>query len=296
MALDYVLITPARNEAAYIELTISSVISQTVLPKRWIIVSDGSTDGTDDIVQKYSSAHDWIELIRMPERTERSFAGKAICFNTAFERLAAEDYDIIANLDADISFGPTYFEFLLEKFVADPKLGVTGTRYVEEDFQETTYNCRDVAGQCQVFRRECLKQVGGYFPSRYGGVDWIAVRAARMKGWKTLTFNEMTFFHHRLMSSAERNKWVARIRTGRKDYVLGNHPLWQGLRIMYQLTRRPYAVGGVLMLYGYLSAVVRRVERPIHADLLAFHRREQMQRLKTILTNLPRFKQTLTEG
>lgn len=296
MALEYVLITPARNEEAFIEKTIQSVISQTVLPKKWVIVSDGSTDRTDDIVKEYAEKNHWIELIRMPERRDRNFAAKAVCFNTAFERLRNLSYDVIANVDADISFGPEYFEFLLEKFGIDSKLGVAGTRYLEDDYQETTYNYRDVAGQCQVFRRECLEQLGGYFPSKLGGVDWIAVRMARMNSWVTITFGEKTFFHHRLMSSAERNAWVARIRTGRKDYILGNHPLWESLRIMYQLTRKPYVVGGLLMLYGYLWAAITRIERPISAELLTFHRREQMQRLKTILRNLPRFKQTMTEG
>src|SRR5262245_17925388 len=111
--LSYILITPARNEEAYIEITIQSVISQKYLPKRWIIVSDGSTDRTDEIVQKYLIENSWIELLRMPEKRERHFAAKVQCFNAGYERIKDMYYDIIGNLDADISFESDYFAFLL---------------------------------------------------------------------------------------------------------------------------------------------------------------------------------------
>ena len=101
----YVLVTPARNEARFIELTIKSVIAQSVLPARWVIVSDGSTDGTDEIVRRYATSHTWIELVRMPERTERHFAGKVYAFNAGYSRVRDVSYDVIGNLDGDISFG-----------------------------------------------------------------------------------------------------------------------------------------------------------------------------------------------
>ena len=124
---NYVLITPARNEAAFIEQTIQSVIQQTVLPLMWVIVSDGSTDGTDDIVKKYLPDYDWMELVRMSERKERHFAGKVHAFNAGYEKVRHLNYDIIGNLDADISFEPMYFEYLLDKFYQDRTLGVAGT-------------------------------------------------------------------------------------------------------------------------------------------------------------------------
>lgn len=278
--LEYILITPARNEEATIEKTLQSVVAQTQLPKRWIIVSDGSTDRTDDIVRSYTAKHGWIELIRMPERRDRSFAAKAICFNAAWETVKGLSYDLIANVDADISFEADFFEFLLHKIAADPTIGVAGTRYVEGGRVEESHSSKDVGGQCQVFRRECLEQIGGYSPSRYGGVDWIAVRMARMNSWKTICFSERVFVHHRIMSSAEANRWVARIRTGRKDYILGNHPLWETFRVLYQMTKRPYIVGGILLLYGYLRAALANLDRPISPDLMDFHRREQIGRLK----------------
>src|SRR5271157_1447434 len=111
----YALITAARDEAEFIELTIKSVVSQTVKPLKWVIVSDGSTDGTDDLVRTYTARHDWIELLRMPERTERHFAGKVYAFNAGYAKVKNLGYDIIGCLDADISFDAGYFSFLLTK-------------------------------------------------------------------------------------------------------------------------------------------------------------------------------------
>src|SRR2546430_3274291 len=123
----YVLISPARNEALYIEHTIQSVIAQTLLPVRWIIVSDGSTDGTDELVARYAAQHDWIELVRQPERADRHFAGKVNAFNAGYARVKDLDYEIIGNLDADISFEKDYCAFLVSKFGENPRLGVAGT-------------------------------------------------------------------------------------------------------------------------------------------------------------------------
>src|SRR5215467_6869786 len=102
--LEYVVITPARNEAHFIEQTLKSVTSQTVLPLKWVIVSDGSTDGTDDIVKQYAAQYPWIELLRMPERAERHFAGKVHAFNAGYTRVRDTEYDVVVSLDADISF------------------------------------------------------------------------------------------------------------------------------------------------------------------------------------------------
>ena len=124
--LTYVLITPARNEEAYIEENNQSVVSQTVKPLRWVVVSDGSTDRTDEIVSKYIAENPWIELVRTPERTERHFAGKVHAFNTGYARLKDLDYDIIGNLDADISFEPDYFAFLLGKLTSIRNSGSVG--------------------------------------------------------------------------------------------------------------------------------------------------------------------------
>ena len=284
--LSYVLITPARNEEAHIEKTIQSVISQTVLPQRWVIVSDGSTDRTDEIVNQYLMAHRWIELIRMPERRDRSFAAKVNCFNAGYERVRSIDYDVIGCLDADISFEHDYLEFLLEKFSLIPTLGVAGTPFLEDGYSSTTDSFEGethVAGGCQLFRNECFKAIGGYVPNKGGGIDWIAVTTARMKGWKTQSFKEKRFFHYRSLGTAESNRLSSTFKYGKKDYYLGGHPLWEIFRFMYRMTKKPYIIDGVALMSGYLWGLLTRMERPVTSELIKFHRQEQMHKLKVIL-------------
>jgi len=284
--IKYVLITPARNEEAYIEKTIQSVIAQTILPQRWIIVSDGSTDRTDEIVRKYSAGNSWIEFIRMPEHTDRHFAAKVNAFNAGYRRVKDVEYEIIGNLDADISFDSAYFEFLLNQFIAIPALGVAGTPFFEEDGFHYDYRFSDinnVSGQCQLFKRECFEDIGGYLPIKRGGVDSVAVMAARMRGWDTRTFIEKRICHHRKIGTGNSNILGSWFRQGREDYFLGGHPLWQIFRSLYQMKNRPYILKGVLLLSGYAWEGLSGIKRPISNELIQFHRNEQMQRLKRAL-------------
>jgi len=281
----YVLITPARNEAQFIELTIKSVVAQTVRPLKWVIVSDGSTDGTEEIVNKYVADHPWIELVRMPERRERHFAGKVHAFNAGYASVKHLDYDLIGSMDADISFDPDYFSFLLGKLAEDPALGLVGTPFKDKTIYDYRFvSIEHVSGACQLFRRECFEQIGGYVPVKSGGIDHIAVITARMKGWKTRTFTEKVCLHHRNIGSAERGALNAKFRDGTLDYALGGHPVWELFRTAYQMTREPYVIGGLALLAGYVTASMRRLERPISDELVAFRRREQMQRLKKFLS------------
>jgi glycosyltransferase involved in cell wall biosynthesis len=280
----YVLVTAARNEAEFIELTIRSVVAQTVRPLRWVIVSDGSTDGTDEIVRSYARDYPWIELVQMPARRERHFAGKAYAFNAGLARMESLSYDAIGNLDADVSFGEDYFAFLLARLAEDPSLGVLGTAFEDKSlhYDYRFVSIEQVAGPLQVFRRQCLNDVGGYVPSRSGGVDHIAVITARMKGWKTRTFPEKVYRHHRQMGTAARGLMMARFKSGAVDYLLGAHPVWELFRAVYQMTKPPYVVGGLALLTGYISAGARRMNRPVPAELVRFRRREQMHRLKNL--------------
>ena len=164
--LRYVLITPSRNEARFIEKTLESVVSQTVLPLKWVIVNDGSTDASGEIAARYAAQYSWIEIVNCPVRKERHFAAKVEAFKVGLERVNEVDYEIIGNLDADVSFDPGYFEFLLSKFTQDSRLGVAGTVFREpngynsaiDSFEGQTH----VAGGCQVFRRECFEEIGAF--------------------------------------------------------------------------------------------------------------------------------------
>jgi glycosyltransferase involved in cell wall biosynthesis len=284
--LSYVLITPARNEEEHIENTIRSVVSQTILPKKWVIVSDGSTDRTDAIVKEFASEHPWIQLLRMPEHRDRQFAAKVHCFKAGHREVDGLSHDIVGNLDADITFDPDYFEFLLARFEEYPRLGVAGTPFVEITSDTYNYNFANiehVSGACQLFRKECFEEIGGYIPIKGGGIDWTAVTTARMKGWKTRTFTEKTCLHHRPIGTAEAGKLMAWFKHGKKDYFLGGHPVWEIFRSIFQMKSRPFLFGGLFLLSGYTWALVSRMDRPIPEELVRFHRGEQMKRLKNIL-------------
>ncbi len=280
----YALITPARNEEINIERLIKSMLSQTLLPLKWVIVSDGSTDNTDNVVKKYLPDNPWMELIRMPEHDGYQFAAKVNSFNAGYSRLEGVPYEIVGNLDADLSFAPDYFEYLIPKFQTDQKLGVAGTPFEENgkhyDYRFT--NIEHVSGACQLFRRECFEEIGGYIPIKGGGIDWVAVTTARMRGWKTRTYTDKVCFHHRKMGSGSTSAILTSFRHGGKDYFLGNHPLWEVFRSLYQMTNKPYVLGGFLMFLGFLWASLKRIERPISNELIAFVRKEQMQRLKRL--------------
>ena len=291
--MPYVLITPARNEETFIEKTIQTVIKQTVLPAKWVIVNDGSTDATSSIVRRYLADHPWMELVDLPVRRERNFAAKVYAFNAGQERVQNLEYEVIGNLDADVSLEKDQFEFLQNEFRKDPRLGVAGTIFKEEGYSSETDSFEGqnhVSGQCQLFRRECFEEIGGYRPNKAGGIDWMAVTTARMMGWKTRSFRERSFFHHRTLGTAERGRLASSFSYGEKDYYLGGHPVWEMFRVAYRMTKRPYLVDGMALGAGYLWAFLRRVKRPVSDELMRFHRKEQMEKLGAILRSLVTFR------
>jgi len=281
--LRYVLITPARNEEAYLEKTAQSVISQTTLPLKWMIISDGSTDRTDAIAKDYAARYPWIEYQRRPEHAHRNFAAKAECFMDGYQKVRSLEFDIIGNLDADLSFEPDYVEYLLDQFRESPDLGVAGTPFLEESvhYNYRFTNIKHVSGACQLFKRDCFDAIGGYVPIARGGIDWIAVTMARMKGWKTRTFTDKIIIHHRKMGTGKGTPMGAAWRMGQQDYFLGNHPLWEFSRLFYQMRFKPYILNGLILYVGYLSAALGSRKRTAPDELVNFVRREQMERLLT---------------
>ena len=238
--------------------------------------------------ESYAKHYPWIELVRRPQRLDRSFAGKVHAFNAGLERSQSLEFEVIGNLDADLSFEPEYLEFLIGKFAEDPRLGVAGTPFTEDGGYDTTRDSFEgenhVAGGCQLFRRQCFADVGGYIPNPAGGIDWIAVTTARMKGWRTRSFPEKRFHHHRTLGTAGRSGMAASFSYGEKDYYLGGSPVWQMFRVAYQTTKRPG--DGLAMLAGYCWAALRRTKRPVSPELMRFHRREQMKKLRSIFSSL----------
>lgn len=291
--LKYVLVTPSRNEEKFIQKTLDSMVGQTWLPERWVIVDDGSTDRTAEIAGDYARRYPWIEVLQRPRHLDRSFAGKVHAFNAGFDRVRNLEFEVIGNLDSDLSFDPDYLEFLMRKFAENPRLGVAGTPFLENGYdsaRDSFEGQNHVAGGCQLFRRQCWQDIGGYVANRAGGIDWIAVTTARMKGWTTRSFLEKRFHHYRSLGTAGRGVFAALYSYGEKDYYLGNSPVWQVFRISYRVVKPPFLFGGLALLAGYLSAALRRMKRAVSPELMRFHRAEQMKKLKSILGSLFRLK------
>jgi len=291
MNLSYALITAAWNEEAHMEALIASVEAQTVLPTVWVIVSDGSTDRTDEIVRAHARTHTWIRLLRRERDASRHFAGKAHAVNAGYQLIAPEAFDLVGNLDADITLPTDYYEFLLARCAEAPELGVVGTPFIEDAEDQTSHSyahrmadLEHVSGACQFFRRRCFEEIGGYQPIKGGGIDWVAVTAARLRGWKTRTFLERTCVHHRAMGTADRGRLRARFRHGQEDYFVGSHPLWQLMRCVFQMRNKPLVLGGLSLFAGYGSAWLSRKPSPIPEELRAFHRKEQVNRMRRMLT------------
>jgi len=290
----YALITSAKNEERFVRETLDSVCAQTYLPEGWVIVDDGSTDRTADIVAQYAQRYPWIDLVRLPRRTERHFAAKAHAVKLAFKRTEALNVDVVGNLDADISFSSEYMAFLIDQFEANPKLGVAGTPFTQDGAYDSARDSfageNYVAGPCQMFRYECFAEIGGYVASRNGGVDWIAVQSARMKGWTVRSFPQKRYHHCRIMGTAETSKAGAFFDYGVQAYILGTSLIWHIFRVTYRMMEKPYVICGLALLAGYIYAAMKRLDRPVSTELIRFHRDEQMARLRNIFLTLGSFR------
>lgn len=288
----YVLITPARNEAAFMETTLQAVVRQTLLPVKWAIVSDGSTDGTDRIVERYAKRYPFIVLLRLSSDHERNFAAKVFAIQKGFELLKETDFQFYGNLDGDVSFEPNYYEILISKFQENSLLGVGGGKvydFYKGEFHKQISSLESVAGPIQFFRRECYEAIGGYVASREGLIDAIAEVCARMQGWETRTFPELKVLHHRKTSSEGKNIWSQVLREGKTDYLFGYHPLFHLARSSQRMFQRPFVVGSILRTCSYCWYNIQRPERFISKDFIRFLRKEQSQKLKSFFKGELRF-------
>jgi poly-beta-1,6-N-acetyl-D-glucosamine synthase len=283
----YVLVTAARNERAVIQLTLDSVVAQTVPPEMWVIVSDRSVDGTDEIVRRYAAHHPFIHLCRTDEPAARNTAAKVTAINRGMKALAQTDYAYIGNLDADVSFGESYFETLLERVESDEKLGVVGGRVFQPNARGRPpapgASPESVAGAVQFFRRECFDQIGGYQPIPGGMEDGIAEITARYHGWKSRSYEDLPVVHHRELGTVGRSVYEARFQSGVTEYIVGFGLAYHVLRACARVMERPYVVGTALILTGYITALVSRQPKAVPDELARFIRREQVIRLASRL-------------
>jgi biofilm PGA synthesis N-glycosyltransferase PgaC len=278
--LKYVLITPVRDEEAYLRFTIDCMVAQTIRPVEWIIVNDGSTDATGKIIDEYARQYPWIQGVHRENRGFRKAGGGVVdAFNDGYHALKSKDWDFIVKLDGDLSFAPTYFESCFEKFASEPRLGVGGgvichvTNGVEQVEECPAFHVR---GATKIFRRECWEGIGGFWPAP--GWDTMDEVKASMLGWTTKSFPDLHLAHHRYTGAAE-GAWSDSVKNGRANYVCGYHPLFMLSKCFLRLGRKPYILGSVGLFYGFLTGYLKRIPQVNDPKTIGYLRRQQLARL-----------------
>ena len=277
------IVSPVRDEASYARRTLDSVVAQTFRPTRWVIVDDGSTDETPAILAEYAAAHDWITVVRREDRGERKVGPGVIeAFYAGWDTVAGEGFDYVCKLDLDLDLPPRYFELLIARMEADPRLGTTsGKPYMELDGRLVSEACGDEnsVGMTKLYRTACFDDIGGFVREvMWDGIDG---HRCRMLGWTARSFDEpdLRFVHLRPMGSSQTSWWTGRVRHGFGQWFMGTGFTYMLASAVFRMTRPPYVVGGMGMLWGWLRSAIRREPRYGDAAFRSFLRRWQWSAL-----------------
>jgi poly-beta-1,6-N-acetyl-D-glucosamine synthase len=276
----YVIITPVRDEEKYIEATIESVRRQTIVPAEWVIVDDGSTDRTGEIIDRYAAEHPWIRVVHRSNRGFRKSGGGVMeAFRDGHSALQRKDWDFIAKLDGDLSFSPEYFEKCFESFRRDSDLGIGGGEIYHNISGRLKLEATPrfhVRGATKIYRRACWEAIGGLWPAP--GWDTIDEVMANMLGWKTYTIPGLQLIHHRL-TGTEDGLLRDRMKHGLVCYISGYHPLFVAASCLRRIVQKPYVVGSIATLYGFIKAHVTRPPRLENRSYITYIRGQQLRRL-----------------
>ncbi|KIC41656.1 glycosyl transferase family 2 [Ruegeria sp. ANG-R] len=266
----YVLISPCRNEAEYMRRTLDSVVAQTVQPARWIIVDDGSTDATPQILAEYAAEHDWITIVPKADRGHRAVGPGVIeAFYVGYETITPSDHNYLCKLDLDLELPHGYFESLMERMEADPRIAsCSGKAYFEDaSGQMVSENISDdmSLGMTKFYRVAAFEALGGFV--REVMWDGIDCHKARMLGWKAVSWDvpELRFNHLRAMGSSQTGIYAGRRRHGFGQYYMGTGPLFLLASAVNKMRQKPYVLGGLAIVQGYFGAMFRGVEQ--HGDV-----------------------------
>ena len=249
----YVIISPVRNEEAHLPRTIASVVGQTLRPERWVIVDDGSSDGTPRILEQAAKEHDWIRVVQRPDRGFRKTGGGVIeTFNQGLRWVEDLGWDYVVKLDCDLSFEVDYFARLLQAFEQEPRLGIGSGVYWEErpltGWRETRMPAYHAAGACKVVRRACFEEIGGFIAER--GWDTVDEIRAMARDWRTTHFRELRMKHWKPEGSGI-GQWRTSLMLGEIYYLTGGGKLFFVLKVIRRLVGWPFLVGGLGMALGY---------------------------------------------
>jgi len=282
MKNQYVLLTAAKDEEAFIGQVIEYVIHQTVLPLAWFIMDDGSTDNTAQIVKNYAAEHPFIRLQSSDSRGGRNFGSQYKAIMAAYELARPLAFDFVGVVDADQApERKDYYESILEEFKRNPRLGVASGLIYERP--SAKWECRDCNSRDSVaasafFRRVCFDQIGGYTPLYYGGSDWLIQLRAKMLDWEILTRPDLHILHYRPTSSAG-GIWRGRFRSGMMDASFGSHPVFEFFKCCRRIPGYPFFFGSVVRFCGYSWWNLTGKRPLIPPDAVAALRREQLTKL-----------------
>jgi poly-beta-1,6-N-acetyl-D-glucosamine synthase len=280
--LSYIIISPVRNEAKYLPLTIESVTKQTVLPVCWIIVDDGSEDGTEAVAEAAAAKFNWIKVIHRSDRGYRQPGGGVIdAFYDGYNQIGSLDWQYIVKLDGDLSFAPDFFARCLFRFQHDPRLGIGGGTICKETdgclFPESTIDpAFHVRGATKIYKRDCWERLGGLIHAP--GWDTVDEFKANMLGWSTFTFPEIQVLHHRPAGQAQ-GSWKNWVKNGLANYISGYHPIFMLAKCIGRLKSRPYGIAALGLFVGYLSGYFQRVPMVGDTELIHYVRQQQLRRL-----------------
>jgi poly-beta-1,6-N-acetyl-D-glucosamine synthase len=276
----YVVITPVRDEENFVEATIESVRRQTILPSKWVIINDGSTDRTGEILDRAAAQVPWIRVIHRANRGFRKSGGGVMeAFYEGYNMLQCNDWDFLAKLDGDLSFAQDYFEKCFEYFGKDPDLGIGGGEIDHEisgEMKLEEHPRFHVRGATKIYRRACWKSIGGLWPAP--GWDTIDEVRANMSGWKTYAFADLHLRHHRFTGTAD-GLLPNRVKLGMACYISCYHPLFVIASCLRRITEKPYLIGSVAYLYGFLKAYWTQPPRVKDRAYVAYIRCQQLRRL-----------------
>ena len=277
----YVVITPVRDEEAYLASTIQCVAAQTIRPTEWVIVNDGSKDKTAKIIDEYAMRYPWIRTIHRKDRGARKAGGGVVeAFNDGYSTLNCKDWQFIVKLDGDLTFEPDYFENCLDEFERDPKLGVGGGVICYDVNGMKTFEeapAFHVRGATKIYRKECWDGIGGFWPAP--GWDTLDEVKANSLGWNTRSFRNLHLLHHRKTGAAD-GLWPTLVKYGRANYICGYHPLFMLSKCIIRLVKRPYILGSIGLMYGFVTGYLKHIPQVDDPTTIAYLRREQLSRLR----------------
>jgi biofilm PGA synthesis N-glycosyltransferase PgaC len=276
----YVVVTPVRDEEAYLRLTVESIIKQTIRPAEYVIVNDGSKDRTRNIIDEYAQQYSWIRGVHRQDRGFRKWgAGIIEAFYDGFHALDCQDWEFMCKLDGDLSFAPEYFEGTFQKFAQNPTLGIGGGFLYHIENEQKVWERHPtfhVRGGAKIYRRACWEAIGGLWVGP--GSDTVDEVKANMLGWSTTSFRDLEINHHRWTGAAY-GRWGGIVKNGKTDYVAGYHPLFVLAKSVARVVQRPYLLGSFALVYGYLAAYLEQIPQVNDPALIQYLRRQQLAKL-----------------